>query len=248
MAPPRTTAYCIGLDLGQKNDYTALTVLRQRAVPTGAFTTMRSDHGYVEQVAVTESHYDMIHADRWRGRPYHEVPGIVKDLYPALRQAVRDEIAADPDWSDRMPDRNVPTNLIVDGTGVGIAVVDTLRKAGLGCVSVTIHGGDAVSRDGNEYRIPKRELVAVLQVLLQMRRLGISNQIPLAEVITRELENFRAKITLTGHDTYGAGADWRDGNHDDLVLSVAMAAWYGEHHKSTGLDALKAYQARQHGR
>ena len=26
----------------------------------------------------------------------------------------------------------------------------------------------------------------------------------------------------------GRGREWRDGAHDDLVLAVALAAWYGE--------------------
>jgi hypothetical protein len=34
---------------------------------------------------------------------------------------------------------------------------------------------------------------------------------------------------VTGHDSYGAGEDSRENNHDDCVLAVAMACWYGEH-------------------
>ena len=30
---------------------------------------------------------------------------------------------------------------------------------------------------------------------------------------------------LTAHDSYGA---WREKEHDDLVLAVALACWYGE--------------------
>ena len=30
---------------------------------------------------------------------------------------------------------------------------------------------------------------------------------------------------LTAHDSYGA---WREGAHDELVLAVAVACWYGE--------------------
>ena len=33
-------------------------------------------------------------------------------------------------------------------------------------------------------------------------------------------------IAFGGHDAYGAGADWREGNRDDLVL--ALAGWWGE--------------------
>ena len=29
----------------------------------------------------------------------------------------------------------------------------------------------------------------------------------------------------TGHDSYEA---WREGDHDDLVLSLALAVWYGQ--------------------
>jgi len=38
--------------------------------------------------------------------------------------------------------------------------------------------------------------------------------------------NFRAKIDpATAHDSYSA---WREQDHDDLVLSVALACWWGE--------------------
>ena len=54
--------------------------------------------------------------------------------------------------------------------------------------------------------------------------------LPDAPVLKAELENFRVKISLAGHDTYAAGAgdEWRQGAHDDLVLAVALACWYGE--------------------
>ena len=46
----------------------------------------------------------------------------------------------------------------------------------------------------------------------------------------QELLAFRVRISqLTGHDSYGAGTDWRDGGaHDDLVLALACGAWYAE--------------------
>ncbi len=120
-------------------------------------------------------------------------------------------------------------HLLVDHTGVGIAVVEEIRKAGIDCIGVTITSGDAVNHDGHDYRVPKKELVARTQVLLEQRRLRIAEALPLARVLTAEFENFRARKTVLGNDTYGAGADWREGNHDDLVLAVAMASWYGEH-------------------
>jgi hypothetical protein len=47
----------------------------------------------------------------------------------------------------------------------------------------------------------------------------------MAEILVRELLNFRVKISDLGHDTYNA---WRESEHDDLVLAVAIAAWVAE--------------------
>lgn len=33
----------------------------------------------------------------------------------------------------------------------------------------------------------------------------------------------------TQQDFSGACCKWREGQHDDLVLAVALACWYGEH-------------------
>ena len=42
----------------------------------------------------------------------------------------------------------------------------------------------------------------------------------------KELLKFKVKIDpVTAHDSYGAG---REGQHDDLVLATALAAWYGK--------------------
>ena len=49
----------------------------------------------------------------------------------------------------------------------------------------------------------------------------------LRPVLQREMLNFKCKIDpVTVHDSYSA---WREDEHDDLVLSAALAAWYGEH-------------------
>jgi hypothetical protein len=75
-------------------------------------------------------------------------------------------------------------------------------------------------------RVPKRDLVGVLQVLLQTERLKVSRKLALGPILQQEMLNFRVKIdSITAHDSYAA---WREGQHDDLVLSVSLAAWWGE--------------------
>jgi hypothetical protein len=51
----------------------------------------------------------------------------------------------------------------------------------------------------------------------------------LASVLQAELLNFKVKIDpQTAHDSYSS---WRESDHDDLVLSVALAAWFAENQK-----------------
>jgi hypothetical protein len=117
--------------------------------------------------------------------------------------------------------------LAVDGTGVGRSVVDLFRKENLPAHfhPITITGGDQVTHEGGYTRVPKRDLVGVVQVLLQTSRLKIAASLPEAATLTKELQNFQVKITEAVNDTYGA---WREGTHDDLVLALALAAWTGQ--------------------
>ncbi len=117
--------------------------------------------------------------------------------------------------------------LAVDATGVGRPVVDMLAAANLPAelVPITITGGTRVTRDGDGYGVPKRDLVAALRLPLDARRLRWAAELPEARTLERELTGFRAKITAALHDSYGH----RDGEHDDLLLALARAVWAGEH-------------------
>jgi hypothetical protein len=78
-----------------------------------------------------------------------------------------------------------------------------------------------------QHRVPKRELVGTLIALYQGGRIKVAKNAPLAVTLHHELVNFKVKVALrTAHDSYEA---WREGTHDDLVRSVAMACWYAEH-------------------
>ena len=134
-----------------------------------------------------------------------------------------------PDVADRVgalmdgPQLEGKTSLVIDATGVGPAVTDIFTKRGRAFKAVKIHGGDAESREGSIYRVPKRNLVSALQAALQTGALKIASSLELAEVLRQELLNFRIKINIaTGHDSY---EHWREGDHDDLVLAAAMAVW-----------------------
>ncbi len=200
--PPKRENLLLGLDLGQSRDFTALIV-----------------------AARTESHdgavYTIDHAERWRGERYPKLVKTVKSRITALKNAAPSDPRLQPD-----------IRLIVDATGVGRPIVDQFLEAELGCAvtALTITGGVAVSRNTDGYGVPKRDLAATIQKLLHAGRLRIAKDLPLTPVLSKELENFRVRISLSGHDTYAAGnvLDWREeDSHDDLTLAVGMACWAG---------------------
>jgi hypothetical protein len=125
------------------------------------------------------------------------------------------------------PLREKRVALLVDKTGVGAGVVDSFVQEGVHPIPISIHGGDSVTREPHGksgYRVPKRDLAGATQVLLQNKRLKIAETFAEAEILKKELLNFRQKIDpKTAHDSY---SHWREGDHDDLVLAVAMTVWF----------------------
>jgi hypothetical protein len=181
------TNFFVGLDLGQANDYTALSILEKL------------------QKEEKESIYHVRHLERIRGMPY---PDIVNKIVKMMCSPKLDS-----------------ASLIIDQTGVGAPVVDLFKQAGLKPIGVLIHGGDKVTHEGGSWRVPKRDLVGVLQVLLQTSRLKVASKLALGSVLSQEMLNFKVTINPeTAHDSYSA---WREADHDDLVLCVALACWWG---------------------
>jgi hypothetical protein len=234
-------SYLIAVDLGQVNDYTAIAVAERTELQTGRTEVHANVAAYFDggehlprriaspQVAGS---YDLIHLERLSlGTPYTALPARLQTLEQFVRH--RWSTLAFERHTMALPLANAPVALLVDQTGVGRPVVDLLRQAGFDPLAVTITGGDQVLQVAHrEYRVPKRNLVGAVQVLLQTRRLRWAASLPEAVTLKAELDNFKATISLAGHDSYGAGDDWREGNHDDLVLAVALGCWYGEYDAS----------------
>jgi hypothetical protein len=203
--------YFLGLDLGQAQDPTAIAVLERRDLaqlfpPLPHRIPMR---GQRPKPAPPDLEFRCRHLERLR----------LNISYPAIADYVV-RLLGTPELAE-------DTQLIVDATGVGRPVVDMLRARGLKPIAVTITGGDKVTFEKG-WRVPKRDLVGAVQVLLQTDRLKFAEQIPAIPLLVQEMLAFRVKIDpLTAHDSYGA---WREGDRDDMVLAVAIAAWWGQRH------------------
>jgi hypothetical protein len=193
-----TICYFSGLDLGQAQDFTALAVLEQ---------TRRPDP---EKPGELVKHYAVRHLERFPlGTSYTAVCARLVTLYAAAPLA--------------------KTTLAVDQTGVGRPVIDMLSNSTIDASirPITITGGHKATPDERGgYLVPKKELVSVLQVMLQARRIKVAPTLPEAATLVRELTTFQVKITPAANEVFGA---WREGQHnDDLVLAVAIAVWQAE--------------------
>jgi len=179
----------LGLDLGQRKDHSALSVVQREFSPAG------------------ERRYGLRYLKRWQlGTAY---PEILTDLANLLRNPIFEQ-----------------PKLAVDVTGVGLGVFDFVKQAQLPAVlrPILVTAGSHVTNEAGCWHVPKKELVATLQVLLQTRRLKVAN-LPERDLLVKELLAFKVKVSAAGNESFEA---WRERDHDDLVLSVAMALWLGE--------------------
>ena len=249
--------YYLGLDLGQARDYSALAIIEEQLYVGEAWANeilYQEDYdkglsaGWISPAALPP--YRAGHALRLSdgyGRPA-EVPLAVRHLerfeLGTKYTDVVDRVAA---LVRSEPLRHMPAVLLVDKTGVGAAVLDSFTHAGLGAVAITLHGGSSITRDPQRagYRVPKRDLITVTQVLLQNGRLRVASGLPEAETLKKELLNFKVKIDpRTAHDSY---EHWRESEHDDLVLAVSISAWFRQYwnrYTDPGLARRRRLRAR----
>jgi Terminase RNaseH-like domain len=196
--PPETKVeYVVGLDLGQAQDYSALTVVERTAPPDA------------------EPIYAVRHLHRW---PLGTSYATIADDVAAL--VYRPELLG--------------CRLAADRTGVGRAVVEMIDQAladakgenrAADLVGILITAGHQTVREGHDWHVAKKELVSALQALLSSGRLKIAPELALAETLVKELKAFKVKITVAGNETFEA---WRERDHDDLVLAVALAVWLAD--------------------
>ena len=191
--------YFVGLDLGQAHEFSAVAALEKSYV--------RVPQTYDDFVG----HYAVRHLERF-------APGTA---YGKIAQRLV-ELFGDDALAGGM--------LVIDVTMVGKPVLDVFRDAGIDATlrRLSITAGHKATWDEGTWLVPKKELVGVMQVLLQERRLKVAPLLAEAELLTQELLNFRARPPARQTDEL---AEWREGQHDDLVFATAIAAREGERHE-----------------
>src|SRR5262245_25689268 len=140
--------------------------------------------------------------------------------YPTMLSTVSDLLRREPSRGQ--------TTLAIHYTSVGRPVFEMFTVVkGVHPIGITITGGVGLSIDPNYFRrwqISKIQLVGTVQKFLQSGRLQIGASVPHATTLQRELQEFRVKTSKAAHEVYDA----REGPHEDLVLSLAIALFVAE--------------------
>ena len=176
IAPPSKRRFYVGLDLGQRRDYTALVVLEKHFVSHWGeqwITAGINDYG-VERLMVRA-------IERVRlGTPYPDIVDWVKSVVT----------------NHELQKRVV---LTVDATGLGGPVIDLLRRAQLGCsiFPITITGGGTY--DPKTGSVPRTQLMTNLQVMIQQGRIEIAESCSQAKALETELRNLQPDGPAAGH-------------------------------------------------
>ena len=172
--------FFIGLDLGKAQDFSAVAVVER-------------EERQLSFLAPTLQSMRVRHLERMPlGTPYINVVNRVREIMQHR------ELAAQ-------------SRLVVDATGVGAPVVEMLRAARLPCrlTSVTITGGEHAHGCGEEWHVPKKDLMTGLLVLLEDGRLKINRELGEAAALVRELMNIRLTPKSGGRVGMWRGGVWR---------------------------------------
>lgn len=208
--------YVVGVDLGQKRDFTAVAVLDRTRVLTGRISAVTRERE-------TEEFCQVRMLERLPlGTSYNEITARVLALGKSLHLKGK-------------------CSVVLDETGVGAPVFDMLRYEAppfeLAGITITA-GGMPSTTSYQRYRVPKMTLITGLQVLFETDRLKIASGLREGATLVKELASFESKISLSGNEQ---AESWRSGTHDDLVLATALGCWWaiGRHHGQLRMKQAK---------
>jgi len=204
--PPQQIQHLyFGLDLGKRRDYSALAILEY----SRPYRTYRNAVNYELETEFED--------------PRYAIRGLARIALETRYTDVVEQIRAK---LTRAVNKNYDCTLIVDATGVGQPVVEMFHqlppRATLVPVVITSAGTETKAKD--EWRVPKNDLIAGLQVMLETGDLQIAAGLHFGNALLEELLEFRCNPTAKGNETY-------EGPQDDLVLAVALAVWRARKHE-----------------
>lgn len=173
----------VGLDIGQRRDFSAIVVLEAREYVDGTRDPVTCD--FRRRTVIEMPHLERVPL----GTPFAQVVDRVG------------QVVSDP--------RLRNCTLVADASGLGAPVIESLRAANLPCrlIPAQITGGGGESYDGDFYRVPKSDLVVGLQILFGQSHFEMTDSLPTTKNLLEELRNFKATRSQAGNLKYSGVRD-----------------------------------------
>ena len=162
--------YWVAADLGQANDFTAVAVIKDEALP------IVDD----SKVIVGPRQRSIVYADRFRGVSYVDVC----DHLIRLRNA---------------PPFGGKSELVIDGTSIGRVVSDMLFDQSVPHMAIQMTGGQEWRRSGRYVNASKTLMIENLAVLFAAGELTFAHDLPLRSEIEEDLGSFTTQTTAAGN-------------------------------------------------
>lgn len=203
-AIPRVTGfqnYWVAADLGQANDYSAVTVIKDEALPV-------VDEN---RIIVGPRNRTIVYADRFRGVSYVDVVDHLIRLKNAHPFGGKSHLA-------------------IDGTSIGRVVSDMLQAQSVPHWAVTMTGGQDWSKKSGRYvNAGKTFMIENLAVMFAAGEIRFAHDLPLRAEIEADLASFSTETTAAGNQiiTQSRSA----AGHGDLGIAVVVGAFASQYLK-----------------
>lgn len=218
------TAVHIGLDVGQKQDPSAVCITGVSQRPTGKTYHIRQETRQIYETTYRVQHLERIDLGTAFVKVVDRVAQLVGELW-VWEKDLRKAGELEPE------EPQLPWELWIDATGLGAPVYETLRQTlqdDPKTDRVRVHPvrftfGDRFVRgayDGESDSLGKAYLVARLQVLMQKNALFIPKGSKEIHAMLAELKSYEIRVTEHANETYGA---FVTGAHDDLVTAMGLS-------------------------
>ena len=168
-----------------------------------------------------QSHSAIVVVERFEELPTNHVD-VLRGVGARMRYIVRhaERVALDTDYTMvvmrvKQVVKQLETRgmciVVVDETGVGVAVVEGMRDAAMGCPVNPIKISSGQQATGRS--VPREELLTRMKMMAERGELEIAEGCLHGEYLKRELVHLRLEAGRSG------------GEKDDLAFALALACW-----------------------
>jgi hypothetical protein len=189
--------YSIGVDLGKRNDFTAIVIVERRDIIR----------------AYLPPSFEGIHV-----RYAERVP--LGTLYMSVAERLK-KIVQHPNMAGKCM-----VTVDATGLGDPVMEMLRAAKLGCQLSSVKITAGDrehTYSEAGGTYHcVPKQNLIGGVQALLERQQLKIAAKLRERHNLLKEMLDMEVSEGNRGKSKYAAEGE---GEHDDLVMALSLAIW-----------------------